>query len=161
MIDLVYVKTLDDLAKNIFLPNEMDQYEVDIYSLEEALDKFTRYFNACKETFFVRYEEKAFAIGGLRETEAMEAVPWFLTSEIPNDARYSFIRLAMEKCKQYKEQYQVLYNYTAIENHTSHRFLEFLGFKIDRDHPCYFGNKAMVRFEWRRANGSSGMDTAV
>lgn len=151
MILLEKVETVSKLKENIFLPKESDLYEICAKNIDEVSEKFELYYHISNEIWFIKNEMGIIGIYGLREENAKIGIPWMLSVEIPTSSKSDFLRVSHRICNEWKRKYEILYNYTAVQNDISHKWLSFLGFKIlKQDIVEYQNGRQFYKFMWKR-----------
>lgn len=104
-----------------------------------------------RDNYVLYNDNSVLSIYGVKDMGEKIGMPWFLSTEIPEIINNDFFKISKRIVEGFKQEYNILYNYTYYNNTKSHKWLEFLGFKIiHEDVIKKFDGRKLVRFEWRR-----------
>ncbi len=157
---MLYFKELQDLefvdkwSQKLRL---QDKIEIGaIYQDENYIkDVIKNAFEKSHVKYLLYNDSEIMSIYGIKNINKRIGMPWFLSVDIPKSVTNDFFKITREIIDAFKKDYDVLYNFTYYNNLTSHKWLEFLGFKIIHEDVIekHDGRK-LVKFEWRKEWGN-------
>lgn len=97
-------------------------------------------------TWVVVHEDKIEAVFGL----SYEGAPWFVATDKFKEFSYSFAKQAKEVVGLMLEICPKLANYVDSRHHESIKFLKWLGFDVDEEHPYYFADPSVPFYKFTK-----------
>lgn len=76
--------------------------------------------------------------------------PWFLSSTIPDECRFDFLKASREMFSWMTEDYDLLVNYTWSGHRSSHKWLQWMGFSFIPSQNITKNGEVFDYFEWRK-----------
>lgn len=139
-----------DIIDNYFEIKPEDLLEMGVKNSNTGIEVLCRYRRISTEAFLFYNEDKAIGIFGVREDSPHSAVPWMISESLDGIETSEFIKCSVKVIEQYKQKYDEMHNYTSCLNTKSHKWLEYLGFVIDKTDVVIMNNISWYRFRWRR-----------